>query len=233
MNWMIYLAARAFIKVCSVLFGAGAAAAVLIHLFMPFFLRSPRTAAPFLLLGTGAELLSILSLSFLMFWGVRVLLASRGSRITRNLSMLAFLPALYALLIPFAGMPVPSQYTEMDRVWEAVLLLAAVTSFFSFPYTAGYGAAGRRLFLAWGIAAAGCGLQSALFFLAVLLRQFLSTAVPSLAAPVAWLAVLLSCGLEIMLATLSAILAQRLFKEVMSIASMPEPIDPSMPGNRP
>ena len=137
MNWMIYPAARAFIKVCAVLFGAGAAAAVLIHLFMPFFLRSPRTAAPFLLLGTGAELLSILSLSFLMFWGARVLLASRGSRITRNLSMLAFLPALYALLIPFAGMPVPSQYTEMDRVWEAVLLLAAVTSFFSFPYTAG------------------------------------------------------------------------------------------------
>ncbi len=136
MNWMIYPAARAFIKVCAVLFGAGAAAAVLIHLFMPFFLRSPRTAAPFLLLGTGAELLSILSLSFLMFWGARVLLASRGSRITRNLSMLAFLPALYALLIPFAGMPVPSQYTEMDRVWEAVLLLAAVTSFFSFPYTA-------------------------------------------------------------------------------------------------
>ena len=117
MNWMIYPAARAFIKVCAVLFGAGAAAAVLIHLFMPFFLRSPRTAAPFLLLGTGAELLSILSLSFLMFWGARVLLASRGSRITRNLSMLAFLPALYALLIPFAGMPVPSQYTEMDRVW--------------------------------------------------------------------------------------------------------------------
>ena len=130
-------------------------------------------------------------------------------------------------------MPVPSQYTEMDRVWEAFLLLAAVISFFSFPYTAGYEAAGRRLFLAWGIAAAGCGLQSALFFLAILLRQFLSTAVPSLAAPVAWLAVLLSCGLEIMLAALSAILAQRLFKEVMSIASMPEPIDPSMPGNRP
>ena len=119
MNWMIYPAARAFIKVCAVLFGAGATAAALIHLFMPFFLRSPRTAAPFLLLGTGAELLSILSLSFLMFWGARVLLASRGSKITRNLSMLAFLPALYALLIPFAGMPASSQYTEMDRVWEA------------------------------------------------------------------------------------------------------------------
>jgi len=68
------------------------------------------------------------------------------------------LPALYALLIPFAGMPAPSQYTEMDRVWEILLLLAAVTSFFSFPYTAGYGAAGRKLFLSWGIAAAGCGV---------------------------------------------------------------------------
>lgn len=168
-----------------------------------------------------------------MFWGARVLLASRGNKITRNLSMLALLPALYALLIPFAGMPASSQYTEMDRVWEAFLLLASVISFFSFPYTAGYDAAGRRLFLAWGISAAGCGLQSALFFLAVLLRQFLTTAVPSLAAPVAWLAVLLSCGLEIMLAALSVILARRLFKNVMSIASMPEPIDPSMPGNRP
>ena len=175
MNWMIYPAARAFIKACAVLFGAGIATAVLIHLFMPLFLRSPRIAAPFLLLGTGAELLSVLSLFFLLFWGARVLLAAQGSRMTRNLSMLALLPALYALLIPFAGMPVPSQYTEMNRAWEAFLLLAAITSFLSFPYTAGYGAAGRKLFLAWGIAAAGCGLQSALFFLAVLLRQFLST----------------------------------------------------------
>lgn len=233
MNWMIYPAARAFIKVCAVLFGAGIATAVLIHLFMPLFLRSPRIAAPFLLLGTGAELLSVLSLFFLLFWGARVLLAAQGSRMTRNLSMLALLPALYALLIPFAGMPVPSQYTEMNRAWEAFLLLAAITSFLSFPYTAGYGAAGRKLFLAWGIAAAGCGLQSALFFLAVLLRQFLSTAVPSLAAPIAWLTVLLSCGMEIMLAALSVILALRLFKNVMSIASMPEPIDPAMPDNHP
>ncbi|MFR4415908.1 MAG: hypothetical protein ACLT8E_00010 [Akkermansia sp.] len=150
---------------------------------MPLFLHCPRTAAPFLLLGTGAELLSILSLSFLMFWGARVLLASRGNKITRNLSMLALLPALYALLIPFAGMPASSQYTEMDRVWEAFLLLASVISFFSFPYTAGYGAAGRRLFLAWGIAAAGWFAERPVFS-SVLLRQFLST-VPSLAAPAA------------------------------------------------
>ena len=36
-----------------------------------------------------------------------------------------------------------------------------------------------------------------------------------------------------MLATLSVILALRLFKNVMSIASMPEPIDPAMPDNHP
>ena len=165
MNWMIYPAARAFIKVCAVLFRRGRNSSSphpSVHAFFPPL--SPGQPRPSCFLGTGAELLSILSLSFLMFWGARVLLASRGSKITRNLSMLAFLPALYALLIPFAGMPASSQYTEMDRVWEAFLLLASVISFFSFPYTAGYGAAGRRLFLAWGISAAGCGLQSALFF---------------------------------------------------------------------
>ena len=61
MNWMIYPAARAFIKVCAVLFGAGAAAAILIHLFMPFFPPLSQDNAPFLLLGTGAEFVSILS----------------------------------------------------------------------------------------------------------------------------------------------------------------------------
>lgn len=233
MHWLIYPAAKAFIKVCAVLFGAGVTATVLIHLFMPLFLHDPRVAAPFLLLGTWSELISILTLSFLVSWGGRVLLASQGSRFTRTLGALAFLPALYALLIPFAGMPVPSQYAEMDRVWESFLLLASITSFFSFPYTAGYGSAGRRLFLAWGIAAAGCGLQSVLFFLSALLRQSLSSAAPSLAMPAAWLAIVLSCGLEVMLAALSVILAQRLFKHVMSIASMPELINPSMPDTRP
>ena len=136
MNWMIYPAAKAFIRACTFLFGAGVTATVLIHLFMPLFLHCPRTAAPFLLLGTWSELISILALSFLLSWGSRVLLASQGSRITRILSALAFLPALYSLLIPFAGMPVLLQYAEMDRVWESFLLLAAIISFFSFPYTA-------------------------------------------------------------------------------------------------
>lgn len=173
------------------------------------------------------------ALSFLLSWGSRVLLASQGSRITRILSALAFLPALYSLLIPFAGMPVLLQYAEMDKVWESFLLLAAIISFFSFPYTAGYGSAGRRTFLAWGIAAAGCGLQSVLFFLSTLLRQCLSSVAPSLATPAAWLAIILSCGLEILLAALSVILVRRLFKNAMSIASMPELMNPSMPDSRP
>ena len=67
-------------------------------------------------------------------------------------------------------------------------------------------------------------------FLAVLLRQFLSTR--SLPAAVAWLPFFCPCGGR-QAGGLSAILAQRLFKEVMCMASMPEPIDPSMPGNRP
>lgn len=46
MNWMIYPAARAFIKVCAVLFGAGAAAAALIHLFMPFSSALPGQPRP-------------------------------------------------------------------------------------------------------------------------------------------------------------------------------------------
>ena len=233
MNWMISPAAKAFIRACTFLFGAGVTATVLIHLFMPLFLHCPRTAAPFLLLGTWSELISILALSFLLSWGSRVLLASQGSRITRILSALAFLPALYSLLIPFAGMPVLLQYAEMDKVWESFLLLAAIISFFSFPYTAGYGSAGRRTFLAWGIAAAGCGLQSVLFFLSTLLRQCLSSVAPSLATPAAWLAIILSCGLEILLAALSVILVRRLFKNAMSIASMPELMNPSMPDSRP
>ena len=52
MNWMIYPAARAFIKVCAVLFSARAQqqqpSSICSCLF---FLRSPRTAAPFLLFG--------------------------------------------------------------------------------------------------------------------------------------------------------------------------------------
>lgn len=233
MDWMIYPAAKALIKACAVLFGAGILTTVLIHLFMPLFLTCPQTAVPFLLLGTWSELISILSLAFLASWSARVLLASQGSRITRTLSALTFLPALYVILIPFAGIPVPSQYAEMNRSWDSFLLLVSITSFFSFPYTAGYGAGDRKIFLAWGIAAAGCGLQSALFFLSVLLRQFVSPLAPFLDAPLVWQTIILSCGMEITLAALSVILAQRLFKNVMSIASMPELINPSMPEGRP
>lgn len=233
MDWMIYPATKAFIRVCAVLFGAGVTVTVVIHLFVPLFLNRPHIAAPFLLLGTWSELISILSLSFLASWSARVLLASQGSRITRTLSALTILPALYAVLILFTGMSVPSQYAEMDRSWDSFLLLASIASFFSFPYTAGYGPAGRKIFLAWGMTAAACGLQSVLFFLSALLRQFLFSVAPSLANSLVWVTMILSCGLEIMLATLSVILAQRLFKNVMSIASMPELINPSMPEDRP
>ncbi len=81
MNWMIYPAARAFIKVCAVLFRRGRNSSSphpSVHAF--FSSALPGQPRPSCFLGTGAELLSILSLSFLMFWGARVLLASRGKQ---------------------------------------------------------------------------------------------------------------------------------------------------------
>lgn len=232
MDWMIYPATKAFIKACALLFGAGVTATVLIHLFMPLFLHYPRIAAPFLLLGTWSELVSILSLAFLASWGARVLLASQGSRITRTLSAVTFLPALYALLIPFAGMPVPSQYAEMNRTWEAFLLLAAVTAFFAFPYTRGYPPPARKLFLAWGILAACNALQGALFFLFLLLWNMLSGLSAPLAAVLPDAFLLLSCGLDVALAVLSAIPAWALYRNVSGIASLPELQNPDMPGGR-
>lgn len=232
MDWMIYPAAKAFIRVCALLFGASVPATVLIHLFMPLFLTCPHIAAPFLLLGTWSELIAILSLSFLAFWSARVLLASQGSRITRTLTALTFLPALYALLIPFAGMPVPSQYAEMDRTWESFLLLAAVTAFFAFPYTRGYPAPARKLFLAWGLLAACNALQGVLFFLFLLLWNMLSGLSAPLTAVLPDAFPLLSCGLDAALAVLSAILAWTLYRNVSGIASLPELQDPEMPGHR-
>lgn len=232
MDWMIYPATKTFIRVCAVLFGAGVLATVFIHLFMPLFLTCPHIAAPFLLLGTWAELIAILSLSFLASWSARVLLASQGSRITRTLTALTFLPALYALLIPFAGMPVPSQYAEMDRIWESFLLLAAVTAFFAFPYTRGYPAPARKLFLAWGLLAACNALQGGLFFLFLLLWNMLSGLPAPLTAILPDAFLLLSCGLDAALAVLSAILAWTLYRNVSGIASLPELQDPEMPGRR-
>lgn len=232
MNWMIYPAARAFIKVCSVLFGAGAAAAVLIHLFMPFSSALPEQPRPSCFWEQGRNC----SPSFPVLPHVLGRQSSAGLPRKQNnkKSEHAGLPAR----------PVRPPHSVCGHARPIAIYgngqglggrpPSGGRHFFLFLPLYG-GIRCRRQEIIPGLGHRGGRLRFAErpVFLAVLLRQFLSTAVPSLAAPVAWLAVLLSCGLEIMLATLSAILAQRLFKEVMSIASMPEPIDPSMPGNRP
>ncbi|PNC06538.1 hypothetical protein [Akkermansia muciniphila] len=232
MNWMIYPAAKALVKACAFLFGAGSILTAFIHMALPVLAASPEQMPGWLGAGTWAALLSILSLACISMWGSRVLLASRGNRVTRVLSMLAVLPALYALLIPFTGQAAAFQYAEMERTWEMFLLLAAATAFFAFPYTRGYPPRARKRFLAWAILAACNGLQSALFFLFLLLWNVLSGPSPSIAAALPYAVLLLSCGLEIALAALSAMLALTLFRDVTGIASLPDLQDPEMPGTR-
>lgn len=232
MDWMIYPAVKAFIRACSVVFGAGSILVAILHILIPALFHSPEQATGYMVAGTWATLLGVLSLACIVLWGSRVLLAARGNHVTRILSSLAILPALYALLIPFTAQPVPFQYAEMGRTWEMFLLLAAVTAFFAFPYTRGYPAPSRKLFLAWGILAACNGLQSFLFFLFFLLWGMLSGLCAPLAAALPYAALLLSCGLDAALAVLSTLLAWSLYRNVMGISSIPDLQDPEIRGRQ-
>lgn len=225
MDWMIYPATKAFIRICSVVFGAGSILVAILHILIPSLPRFPEQAVA----GTWAILLSILSLACIVLWGSRVLLAARGNYVTRVLSSLSILAALYALLIPLTAQPVSFQYAEMGRTWEMFLLLAAVTAFFAFPYTRGYPTPARKLFLAWGILAACNALQGVLFLLFLLLWGMLSELCAPLAAVLPYAIILFSCGLDAALAVLSAVLAWTLFQNVMGIASLPDLQNPEMP----
>lgn len=55
--------------------------------------------------GAPAEIVTIISLSVLVAWGARALLASRGSYVTRTLSFLMVFPALYATLLLLSASP--------------------------------------------------------------------------------------------------------------------------------
>lgn len=226
MNWMIYPVTKTFIKACSAIFGISITSIVFIHIFTPLLAQISliNKLIPQLVI-LWMELLAILSMACLVLWGGRVLLASQGNYITRNLSMLTILPALYALLIPFAEMAIPVQYGEMERVWEAFLVLIAIIVFFAYPFTAGYTQKDRKLFLVWGITATCCGLQRVLFELSeqVLLK------IPSFSR---LFIIFLFYALEITLAVLSIKLACRLFNQVMNIISMPEALHPSVINKR-
>lgn len=227
---MICPAVKEFIRACSLVFGAGAILIAAVHMLTPLLMSSPEWEAPYLFLGTWATFLSLLSLSFIALWGARVLLASRGSTVTRALSSLTAFPALYAILIPFAAESIQFRYAEMSRIWDSFLLLAAVTAFFSYPYTRGYSVRERKLFLAWGVMAAANGLQSLLFFLFFLLWKTLDGMPAPLTDALPYAALLLSCGLEAALAFFSAMLAWRLFRNAAAVVSMPDRQDPEMPG---
>lgn len=228
--WMICPAVKAFIRVCALVFGISSILIAAVHLLTPLLMVAPEWATPLLFLGTWATFSALLSLACLLIWGARVLLASRGNLVTRILSSLASLAALYTLLIPLTAGNVLFCYSELERTWESFLLLTAVTAFFAYPYTRGYSARGRKMFLAWGILAACNGLQSLLFFLSLSLLHTLSGTHAALAAVLSYAALLLSVGMEAALAFFSAMLAWRLFRHVMAIASMPEKQDPEMPG---
>ena len=81
--WLIYPAAKAFIRACAIVFGACSMLVGFLHIFMAVLVHSTQRAEGFMRTGTWAALLGILSLSCIAMWGSRVLLASRGSRITR------------------------------------------------------------------------------------------------------------------------------------------------------
>lgn len=229
--WLIYPAVKAFIRICAAIFGAGTILATLIYLFLPVMATSPQQAAGWMHAGTWAALLCILSLSCISIWGSRVLLASRGNRVTRVLSLLTILPALYALLIPFTGQPVSFQYAEMGKIWHVFFLLVGITAFFAFPYTRGYPPRARKLFLAWAIVSAWNGLLSFLFFLFILLGYHLFSMITDREpALLIFIAMLILGVIQIALPVLCAILAWILCRDVTGIASLPELQDPEMPG---
>lgn len=70
------------------------------------------------------------SLSVLVAWGARALLASRGNYVTRTLSFLMVFPALYAALLLLSSSPAVVRLTAADTVLETTFLLAAATAFF-------------------------------------------------------------------------------------------------------
>lgn len=233
MNWMIYPAAKAFIRACTFLFGAGVTATVLIHLFMPLFLHCPPDSRALPAFGNMVGTNLHPGPVFPPILGKQGPAGFPGEQDHKN-SKRAGLPARPVL--PPHSVCGDARLIAIRGNGQGLGVLPPSGGhhfFLFFPLYGGYGSAGRRTFLAWGIAAAGCGLQSVLFFLSTLLRQCLSSVAPSLATPAAWLAIILSCGLEILLAALSVILVRRLFKNAMSIASMPELMNPSMPDSRP
>lgn len=225
-DWMIYPDVKRAVRICALAFCAGIILTVLGHLLMPVFLHFPAWAAWAIPAGALAEGTAIISLSLLALWGARVLLASRGSHVTRILSLLTVFPALYAVLILLAPQPFSFKLLEMGRTLDAALLLAAAAAFFSLPYMKGYPDSWRKCFLAWAVLAACYPFQGAAAVLALSLWSRLAGGIPRL---LPGMLMALSCVLELALCFFSVLLAGTLARHVAGIASMPERDDPRFP----
>ncbi|MCD8061605.1 MAG: hypothetical protein LUE13_04615 [Akkermansiaceae bacterium] len=228
-DWMIYPGVRQAVRICALTFCAGIVLTVLHHLLMPVFFHRPGSAAWIVPTALLAEIAAIISLSLLVAWGARALLASRGSYVTRTLSFLMVFPSLYAALLLLSASPAVVRLMAADTVLETTLLLAAVTAFFSLPYIKGYPAPWRRSFLTWAVLAACYALQGALIVLLMSLWMNLADKPPQF---LPGMLMALSCTLELALCFFSVLLAWTLYRRVPLIVSMPEKNDPRFPDGK-
>ncbi len=232
MNWMIYPAAKAFIRACTFLFGAGVTATVLIHLFMPLFLHCPRTAAPFLLFGNMVGTNLHPGPVFPPILGKQGPAGFPGEQDHKN-SKRAGLPARPVLpphsvcgdarLIAIRG----------NGQGLGVLPPSGGHHFFLFPSLIRRDTDPQAEGHSWPGAlrrqAADCKASCSSS------PPCCGSACPPWLPP--WQRQLrgwpLSCPAASKSCGLSVILVRRLFKNAMSIASMPELMNPSMPDSRP
>lgn len=228
-DWMIYPGVKQAVRICALTFCVGIILTILYHLLMPVFLHLTGCTSWIVPAALLAEIATIISLSLLVAWGARSLLASRGSYVTRTLSFLMAFPTLYAALLLLSANPAVARLTAADTVLETTFLLAASTAFFSLPYIKGYPAAWRRRFLTWAVLAACYGLQGALIVLVMSLWMNLADNPPQF---LPGMLMTLSCGLELALCFFSVLLAWALFRRAPRIISMPEKNNPRFPDEK-
>lgn len=225
-DWMIYPGVRQAVRICALAFCAGIVLTVLHHLLMPVLFHLPDSAAWSVPAALLAEIVTIISLSVLVAWGARALLASRGSYVTRTLSFLMVFPALYAALLLLSASPAAVRLMAAGHGSGNNIPAGSRHLPFFPPYIKGYPAAWRKRFLAWAVLAACYALQGALIVLAMSLWMNLA-AKPTQFLPEILMA--LSCALELALCLFSVLLAWALFRRVPRIVSMPEKNDPRFP----
>lgn len=223
-EWMIYPVIRKFIRTCCMAFCICMILTTLDHVLTPFILRHHALAAGAVYLGVVSGGIALLTLCCLSMWSVRVLTASQGSYTTRVLSSLLILPVLYTLLLLFLPDAAGFKYMELRKTLEVVCLMVSITALLAYPYTQGYPAAQRKLFLSWTILGLVNALQSVL--IAMLMVTGLHTFSQEALRVMAYVIPTLSGALELTFCTFSVLLSLRLYRTVLLISSMPDIHDP-------